>query len=447
MRRTPHRTHAKASLTAAVALSLLLAACGGGGGDSSTSSAADLTAPAKKEGTLVFLEKWPDPRYAPYFDKVVADYMAANPGVKIDHQSVGDQPYKDKIRVLTAAKKLPDVYFAWAGDFAGKFVRANLAADLSPVLDGTEWGKSFAPSALKAYQYDGKYYGVPIDLDSKVFAYSKAAFEKAGVNPPTSLTQLLESCDKLSAAGYTPIAFGNQFGWPAIHYMTQLNAQEVPADVRAKDYDPKTGDFSHPGYVKALKDLQQINDRCLTKKANGISHEAAQATLLNGKAAMQYIESVEFDIFKEAPAELKAAWDFFPMPPIDGAEGNQTALTGAPNGFLVNAQSKNKPLAIDFLKFLTSLDNAKQETKQLNWLSPVIGSTTAENSTPQLQKALKTIQGASELAIWLDTVTSSEVANAYLAGVQGLLDGSKTPESIMTDVQAAAKKAKSQVGG
>ena len=222
------RRSASGILAMCTAALLTVTACSGGT-SSSPGSSGGLSAPAKKEGHLVFMEKFPDPQYAPYFKQVVADYQAANPGVTIDLQAVGDQPYKDKIRVLTSAHQLPDIYFSWAGDFTGKFVRANLAADLTSVIGpDTEWGKSFAPAALSAYNYDGKQYGVPIDLDAKVFAYSKAAYAKAGVTVPKSFSELLNNCDKLKASGYTPIAFGNQFGWPAIHYITQFNAQEVP---------------------------------------------------------------------------------------------------------------------------------------------------------------------------------------------------------------------------
>ena len=156
---------------------------------------------------------------------------------------MGDQPYKDKIRVLSASKSLPDVYFSWAGDFANKFIRGGLATDLTSVVGPTtEWGKTFSPAALKAFEYKGKNYGVPIDLDAKYLVYNKAAFEKAGLSgPPTSLEALLADCGKLKAAGYTPIAFGNKFGWPAIHYLTQLNTFNVPAATLAQDYDPATG--------------------------------------------------------------------------------------------------------------------------------------------------------------------------------------------------------------
>ena len=45
------------------------------------------------------------------------------------------------------------------------------------------------------------------------------------------------------------------------------------------------------------------------------------------------------------------------------------------------------------------------------------------------------------MAIWLDTVTHIDVANAYLNGVQAMLDGTKTPADVVADVQAAAATA------
>ena len=138
---------------AAVVSAVALAACGAPSTANSSAKQADLTTPKEKSGTLTMVTKFADPKYAPYFVDVTKAYEAANPGVKIQLEQVGDQPYKDKIRVLSASKKLPDIYFSWAGDFANKFVRANLAADLTSVVGpDTEWGKTFTPAALKAFQ-------------------------------------------------------------------------------------------------------------------------------------------------------------------------------------------------------------------------------------------------------------------------------------------------------
>lgn len=450
MSRTHSARKAIGSLIATVA-AVSLVACGGGGSTGAASSAPNLTTPATKSGTLTIVTKFADPKYAPYFQGVAQAYQTANPGVKVDLQQVGDQPYKDKIRVLSASRQLPDIYFSWAGDFANKFVRAGLAADLTSVLGAdTEWGKTFAPAALKAFQYDGRNYGMPINLDGKYLAYNKAAFTKAGIaTPPASLEDLLADCGKLKAAGYTPIAFGNQYGWPAIHYITQLNAYNVAPATLASDYDPKTGAFTDPGYVKALDQFKQIADTCANPQANGLSHEAAQANLLSGKAAMQYIESVEFSVLTAkggAPADIANNWGFFRLPASASSSGDTGALTGAPDGFMVNAQSKNAALAVDFLKFFSDQQNAQKMVADLGWLSPVQGSTTADNSFPQLQDTLTDMGKASQFAIWLDTVTNADVASAYLSGVEGMLSGSKTSAQVMSDVQAAAAKAKKQLG-
>ena len=446
----------------AMSASIAIAACGGSSANpsSSISSASASATPtavvspgasalaAELSGKITFLEKWPDPIYAPYFQQVVKAYLVLHPKVQIDLQAVGDQPIKDKLRILAAAKQMPDIYFSWAGDFTKKFVRGGLAADLTSELTGTDWGNSFVPAALQAFTYGDKIYGVPIDLDAKFFVYNTKIFNDNGITVPQTMADLLTACDTLKAKGITPIAFGNQYGWPAIHYLTQLNPYLVPAAALAKDYEPTTGQFADPGYKAALVSFLDINNRCLTPKANGTSHESAQAAFLAGKAAMQYVESAEFSVFTtqgKAPAEIAANWDFFKMPPVAGAVGDAGVLEGAPDGLLVNPQSQHMDIAIDFLKYFTSVENGALMTKMNGWLSPIKGSATADNAFPQLIRVLDEINKAKGMAIWLDTVTNVDVANAYLNGAQALLGGSKTPDQVMVDVQAAAAKAQKEV--
>ena len=208
--------------------------------------------------------------------------------------------------------------------------------------------------------------------------------------------------------------------------------------------------FTDPGYAQALQTLLDLNSHCLSQKANGLSHESAQATFLAGKAAMQYVESVEFPVFTEkgkAPADIANNWAFFKMPVPSGAAGDPSVLEGAPDGFLVNPKTAHMDVVLDFLKYFTSQTNAALMTKLNGWLSPVKGSATSDNAFPQLISVLDEINKADSMAIWLDTVTNINVANAYLNGAQALLDGKKTPAQVMADVQAGAAKAKQEVGG
>jgi len=445
---------ARRLLAVVAAAAIAVAACGGGATDAPASQAPASQAPgasaspaAELEGTITFLHKYSDPRYAPYFESVVAAYMAANPKVTIEIQAESDQGVKDKLRVLAASGNLPDVYFSWAGDFTKKFVRGDLAKDLTGDVTG-EWKDSFTPAALDAYTYDGKLYGVPITLDAKYMVYNKQLFADNGIAVPTTLEELLAACDTFKGKGFAePVTFGNQFGWPAIHFMTQLNPYFVPAATLATDYDPATGAFTDPGYQKALDAFMDIDTHCLTKGSNGISHEAAQAQFLASKSPMHYIEAVEFFALTEkggAPADLANNWDFFKLPPPASPAGDAGYLTGAPDGFLVNPDSEHVDIALDFLTYLTSLDNAKKMVADLGWLSPVQGSATADNTFPQNVRVIEDIAAAKGMAIWLDTVTHIEVANAYLNGVQALLDGTKTTADVLVDIQAAAAKAKTE---
>ncbi len=160
---------------------------------------------------------------------------------------------------------------------------------------------------------------------------------------------------------------------------------------------------------------------------------------------MHYIEAVEFFVLTEkggAPADVPRTGTSSSSRPLRLPPVTPAYLTGAPDGFLVNPGSEHVDIAIDFLKFLTSLDNAEKMVADLGWLSPVMGSATAENTFPQNVTVIEDIAKAIGMAIWLDTVTHIDVANAYLNGVQAKLDGTKTPAQVVDDIRAAAATAK-----
>nr|BFE81149.1 extracellular solute-binding protein [Planobispora longispora] len=366
--------------------------------------------------------------------------------MKVELIQETDQSIKDKTKTLTASGALPDIYFSWTGNWAENFVRGGLAADLTKVIGpDTAWGKTFSPAALSAFAYDGKYYGVPLYNNGKFMGYNKAAFDKAGVKAPTSFEELVASCAPLRKAGYEPITFGNKDGWPALHYLQQLFAYSVPRDVLTADFDPKTAKLDHPGYVTALKQFKTVVDECTDTRdgTNGVLYSSAQEKFLNGKAAMYYQEILEFaNVTGER--ELKPEdFGIFPLPVPQGAAGDPKAIEGAPEGYLINGRSPRVALAVDFMKFLTSTENAaKLSAAPYAQPSTVIGAVTEETSGKAVLEGIEMVNEASYLAIWLDTVTVPEVADAWLAGGEALVSGSATPEKVLESVRQASASAK-----
>lgn len=191
--------------------------------------------------------------------------------------------------------------------------------------------------------------------------YNKAAFAAAGIEVPTTFEELVDTCGPLRAAGYEPIAFGNKDGWPALHYLQQLFAYNVPSDVLHADFDPETAKWSDEGYVAALEQFQTIVEECTDsgKGTNGVLYTTAQEALAGGRAAMYYQEILEFDTVTAEGATLTTEdFGIFPLPTPEDAAGDPDAIEGSPEGYLINAKSPRAALAADFMKFATEPENA-----------------------------------------------------------------------------------------
>ena len=408
---------------------------------------ASLPGLAQDKTVVSFLHKFPEPENMAYFDAAVAEFEAANPTIDIVMEAVADEPYKDKIRVLMASDQVPDIYFSWSGEFGRKFAREGRTLDLTEALAGPEWQGRFAAASLEPFQFEGKQFGIPVNVDSKYMIYNKAIFEKHGLSVPTTFAEFIALNDALLAAGEVPIAYGNQSPWAATHYIGDLFAKMVPDDVRQADYQllaPADQLYTHPGYVEALALYKSFGDKgYFNNGANAISHQQARGAFIAGRSAMVYLELVEFYMLADTPV-AEQGWGFFPLPPMEGAAGRNDLLTGAPDGFLISAKTEHPEEALAFLNFLTSPEQAAKYVSTTGMTSAVIGSVTEETTTPETLAGLKALEDAAGMALWLDTDMDTASANVILAAGQGLLSGDETPEAVMEKVRAAAKETLAQ---
>lgn len=396
--------------------------------------------------TISFLHKWPEAANYAYFKDMVAKFEAANPSIKVRMEAVADEPYKDKIRVLTTSGNLPDVYFSWSGEFGRKFARAGLALDLTDALYKSDWHKSFSEASLDPFKLEGKVFGIPINIDVKLMVYNKEIFARYNLKEPKTYEEFLVIAETLKKNNITPIAFGNQFPWAASHYLGEFFAHRVPSKTRLADYELKTPAdklFTDPGYLQGLRDFQQLGTKgYFNPGANALTHSIARGSFASGRAGMMFLEMVEFPELEKS--NLKGKYGFFPMPAPKGARGDAGIITGAPDGFLVNAKTKYPKEAIAFLKFLTSQAAGREYVKQTGYPSAVVGAITPDIALPTTIQAVNILNKAKGLALWLDTDMNIQIVNAFLSGSQALLNGTQTPEQVMKAVREAALKAQKE---
>lgn len=427
--------------------SLLLTSCGSaateapkpadtGSGATSVPEVAPAAASSGEQVTIKFFHKWPEPEQLEYYNYVITEFQKTHPNIKIEMEAVADEPYKDKIRILMASGEVPDIYFSWAGEFSWKFARAGQALDLTDALMNSDWKDKIVLAATEPYKVDGKIYGIPMRINAKFMVYNKAIFSQYNLAEPTTWEEFLAVCETLKSNGVVPIAFGNEFPWASAHYVGDLNAKLVNGDTLKADYlltAPADQLFTDPGYVEGLTRFKTLMDKgYFNEGPNGISHSGARSSFIAGKTAMVYIELEEFITVSDGMGA--DTFGFFQFPSGTGGNGDQKLLTGAPDGFMVSANTAHPAEAIEFLKFVTSPEMGKEYVKKLGIPSAAIGAVSDETALPIVVKGVESINSASGMALWLDTDMNAKIVEVYLPGMQAVLNGTVTPEDLMKQV-------------
>lgn len=433
---------------------LSTAACGGGssepaaGGAGGTAAAgtqaAGNQAASGEQKVIKFMHRFPDEPYNSFIESKLHEYEALHPEIKFEITSAQNQEYKEKIKIVVGGDDTPDIFFSWVGDFTERFIREGLILDLTPYMEADpEWKDSLIESQLEQYvNSDGMLYGIPFRLDCKLFFYNKKIFDENNLEVPKTWDEFINVCETLKAAGITPIGYGNQEPWSASHYIGTLNQIFVPDDVRAKDYNPTSGEFTDPGYVEALKYYQSLLPY-MTENPNGVKPDMGRTNFVMEMAAMYYAELIEIPYIKADNAEME--FGMFNFPKVEGAKGNQDILTGVPEGFVVSSKTKYPDECVEFLKWFLGKEVGTAQCQEIGWFNAAKGTT--DGLTDQaLLDGYQAVMDAKAMSAWLDNALYSTVCDEYLTTVSDLTNGDITPEEAMAKIQAKAKEAQTLVG-
>lgn len=401
-------------------------------------------AAAQGKTTVRFFHRWPmEPRFS-YFNQIVADFEKQNPNIKIEMDSVENDTYKEKIRVLISSNNVPDVFISWSDSFAYNLVKSGKVKSLNDMLAKDKaFQNSFIQSQIKPFTFDGDVYGMPLTIDGKVFVYNKEAFAKAGITKePKTWEELLAALDTLKKAGNAvPLLEGLSNAWAISHYLGTMFQRYLPADVLAKDYAEATGEFTNPGYKVVLERFQKLVSY-MGPNATSLTHTEARNQFIAGKLPMIYLQLAEFAYINSA--KTKPEFGYFNFPAFSDGKGDAGLLTGAPEGFMMSTTSKNPEAAEKFYKFLLSKEATSKFVKDVGAPVAVIGSVNKDNAYPTLVGAVELINSVKGSAPWFDNAVNIKVADAFMRGCQAVATGDKTIDQVIADAQAAAKVVRSE---
>ncbi|MDO4649061.1 MAG: extracellular solute-binding protein [Eubacteriales bacterium] len=427
-------------------MAMSMVACGG-----SSNSADNSSQPASTEAkaedaaatgdvkVIKLFHRFPDDPCNGFIEEKIAEYESMHPDIKFEVTSAQNQPYKEKIKVVIGSDECPDIFFSFCGEFSERFIREGLLMDLTPYLEADpEWKDSLMETQMTEYTTaDGMIYGIPFRLDAKEFFYNRDIFDQLNLEVPETWDEFITCLDTIQAAGIVPIAEGNQDKWPACHYIGALNEQCVSDEVRAKDYNPTTGEFTDPGYVEALEKYQTLVSY-MNMGVNGMTHDMARLGFTQDQNAILFAELVEITNIKAENPDLK--YGMFKFPVIEGAKGNPALVSGAPEGFAISSKTQYPDECVEFLKWFLGAEVGAQQAETVGWFNASKG-VDANLTDESLISAYNVISSAEKMDIWFDNALYSTVCDEYLNQISDVTNGDVTPADAMTKIQAVAKEA------
>jgi raffinose/stachyose/melibiose transport system substrate-binding protein len=371
------------------------------------------------------------------WQKMADDYMAANPNVVIEITVLENEAFKTKLTTVMQSGEVPDIFQSWGGGAFNQQVEAGLLKDITADLDAdSAWKDSFAPGALGVYSFDGKNYGVPWDMGMVGFWYNKALFEQAGITtPPATWTEFLDDVKTLKAAGITPISIGEGDKWPGMHFWNYL-ATRICGQAKFEAAMARTGSFTDPCFVEAGTKLQELVAlEPFQEGFLGAVHDDMQATFGNGKAAMELSGQWAPTVQAANSADQVGVGEnlgLFNFPAVEGGAGAGTDVVGGGNGFAIGKNAE--PEAIDFVKYLTSVDNQTIVAEHVSGI-PVVKGAEKGLADPNMLQVQQAFAGAEYFQLYYDQFLPPATGSVLNDSVQGLFAGTLTPEQVAQAVE------------
>lgn len=182
-------------------------------------------------------------------------FEAANPGMTVDVISLSWGQAFEKIAMMVAGGKAPDV--VEMPDFwLSRYVSAGQIADMTPFINAADFDDDLEGDTFDYGSINEKLYTIPYGYYLRALIYNRKLFNQAGIeNPPLTLDEFYSSAAKLSGIpGVSGFCHHGGRGGPVFYYwiMTTMNGS---ADFFDEDGNSS---FYDQGAIDGLTMLRDI---------------------------------------------------------------------------------------------------------------------------------------------------------------------------------------------
>lgn len=360
-------------------------------------------------------------------NKIVADFEAQNPSVKVTVNFSDVESYKTSIRNFLVTTP-PDIAFWFTGARMRAFTKRNLFDDLTDFFAEQKLDESMKPF-IAAVSDGNKKFMLPTNFTTWGFYYNKEVFEKLGIAPPKTWNELMGAASKIKASGIVPFTIGTRDLWANDLWFDYLDLRENGLDFHMDLMDGKIP-YTDPRVKKVFTLWEEpIKKGYFLENASSYGWQEAIPLLSQGKAAMYLLGPY---VITSLPADLHGKIGFFKFPELKPGFPNYEELSV--NGVAIPSGAKNKELARKFLAFFAQPQNIALFAKG-GAVLPARTDVTLDDpfSVSQMEHA-KAAKGSSQ---FYDRDTDPEMAQVGMKGFQEFLSNPERMDAILQRLEDA----------
>ncbi len=232
---------------------MVLSACAGGEVEPEPEGEDD-AAQTESSGSISVAAVWTGTEQENF--EAVLDAFSEESGVDVTYKSTGDD-VGAHLGTQIEGGNPPDVAM-----LPQPGLLRDLAAEGSLVPAGEEvaavLGENFAPDWMELGSVDGELYGVYFKTANKsTWWYNTAVFEQAGVEPPETYDQMLETAQTVNASGVPWVSMGGGDGWTLTDWFENIYIQTAGPE----KYDQLANHeipWTDPSVIEALELFAEV---------------------------------------------------------------------------------------------------------------------------------------------------------------------------------------------
>jgi ABC-type sugar transport system, periplasmic component len=216
----------------------------------------------KKEIVLTVLD-YEDSTAPNSFDtkkKVWDAFEAAHPGVKIQRETLFNEPFHQKVAAYAASGNLPDVFYMWPSGRSSMIHEKHLAMDLTPYLKKDKIYNNYNKAIIDPKQQESGYLAeIPVGLVVCTMLYANTAILKeCGLSLPKTYEDIKAQVPVLKSHGYETILMANMDDWVMESCMFSMVAGRFGGPNWAGDIVSGKAKFTDKKFLDAVKFIDML---------------------------------------------------------------------------------------------------------------------------------------------------------------------------------------------